>query len=217
MSRAFVAPVFCALSVLCQPANAQQVSVACGILDADTIRMQDGVSEVSNLTPIVLQFVAVAPPQGVIEMPRTAATSDGPPNATVTVKRLGNSQAVTAQSTVALTELDGRLYHSTVLVTIPIEPAAKQQAISNYVQAAQRLAETSLPEGDPVRGLVGQTDALTASLDKLFLENEPGSYELTCTYAPTTVAIGGPVTSKSIRVNIISQGHFFDQPTLKLQ
>lgn len=103
-----------------------------------------------------------------------------------------------------------------VNLEIPVEPEKKRKAV---VEQLKRIEQSSEKEGrlQEFKALTQNKEAAIATLERMYMQNEAGKYEVTCKYKSHRPGFwNGEITSSPLPIEVIYKGEYFDQPSLRL-
>lgn len=137
----------------------------------------------------------------------------------ILVSRVEGAQKIPVPTKLALgsRSVQGGISKATVSLELPIPVAERDQKIDAYLDALTAWAR-SRGETTRLSALEQTRPSVAETFRNIFVENQPGSYELTCEYKSDKEGFWkGTIRSELVAFTIASQGQFFDQPKFHLR
>jgi hypothetical protein len=181
--------------------------------------------EVSNLHRIPIKVLVSPVPRPALEPLRLEATGKdskegGDPTIEITVNRISNNKRESVPAKLSRIGSGGDRDEEFLEANleIPIDPAKRK---TNIVEYLKKIGEGSEKEsrGEEFRRLTRDMEATIAGFEKMYMQNEVGEYEINCQYRSHREGFwnGEIKSSVPLRLKVVYQGEFFDQPKFKLQ
>jgi hypothetical protein len=109
-----------------------------------------------------------------------------------------------------------------IMLGVPIDDRERDAQSLQYIEWLASIADKQSPPVDPtLLSIYKNKDrwaVLAHAFDRVFFENKIGLFDVTCTYASKLPGLwNGEVRTAPVRINIVFEGHFFDQPQFRKQ
>lgn len=198
--------------------------VSCNVLPEDESTKQTDIVKVSNLRAIRMKIVikgSLLPPTDQIDILTdnpTATKTDA--FVLVDVRNTGKENQTSVPIKIELygsgQHLDERYF--ILLLEIPIEESLRKEQEMRYIEELASQSKQNSASSDPRIPQIydKQKKVLADSLDRIFLENKVGIFAIGCKYVANGPNIwNGEVRSQLRTVEVVFNGHFFDQSTFR--
>lgn len=207
------------LTAVQQTAPLEDPTLSCKVLtEAGTVLPAGQTASISNLKRVPLR-ITLSDPHLSFERVRAAQT-DGKEGriegaVEVAVNRIESNKKTPVPIKLILTGmgLSANTQYLHVFLEIPIDSARRRENIEAFIK---RVKSDPRATEQQRKLLELYKDSEVATLEKLYMENSVGEYELSCKYPlPHQVGALREIRSNTIKIRVVFEGHFFDKPNYR--